>query len=262
MTAGEHVALVTGGSRGIGEVIARRLAGEGVAVLIAARDAERCKVVAEELGASGGRAWPLPLDVTDPASVREAADQAQELAGGPVDWLVNNAGSPALHRILKPREGDEDVYERQLALNFHGARRMVEALLPGMVGRGYGRIVAMASSAGLVGYPNLTAYCASKHALVGYTRALSQELEGTGVEARAVCPHYVASTMIDEYVQAHAARTDQSEEHWREWFAQQNPGGRLVGVEECADAVLEALAGDDPGVILELDGSQGVQRRS
>jgi NAD(P)-dependent dehydrogenase (short-subunit alcohol dehydrogenase family) len=81
-----------------------------------------------------------------------------------------------MHRVLKPKPEDAGVYERQLDLNFHGARRMLEAILPDMARRGYGRIVNVASSAGLVGYANLTAYCASKFALVGYTLALAKEL--------------------------------------------------------------------------------------
>ena len=180
---------------------------------------------------------------------------------GPVDWLVNNAGAVALQKVLKPKPADAGIYERQLELNFHGARRMIEAILPDMARRGYGRIVNVASSAGLVGYANLTAYCASKFALVGYTLALAKELAGTGVTVNAVCPHYVASPMIDGYAKDDAARSDKSPEEWRAWFAAQNPGGRLVSLEECADAVWEALLEDRSGVLFELDGSPAVRRR-
>ena len=262
MVAGEHVALVTGGSRGIGEAIARRIAREGATVLIASRDAARCKVVADDIREGGGHAWPLAVDVTDPASIEKAIEEARLVSSaiGPVDWLVNNAGNPVIHRVLKPKEEDAGVYERQLDLNFHGARRMIEAILPDMAQRGYGRIVGMVSSAGLVGYANLTAYCASKHALLGYTRALALELAGTGVAINAVCPHYVASPMIDDYARDYAARTDKTEKEWREWFAAQNPGRKLVTIEECADAVWEALVEDYSGVVVELDGSAGPKR--
>jgi 3-hydroxybutyrate dehydrogenase len=264
MVASEHVALVTGASRGIGEAIARRIAAEGATVLIAARDAARCKRVADDIRASGGHAWPLAVDVTDAASIARAVEEARLVSSalGPVDWLVNNAGAVAMHRVLKPKPEDAGVYERQLDLNFHGARRMLEAILPDMARRGYGRIVNVASSAGLVGYANLTAYCASKFALVGYTLALAKELAKTGVAVNAVCPHYVASPMIDGYSADYAARSDKSQEEWRAWFAAQNPGGRLVTLEECADAVWEALLEDRSGVIFELDGSPSGRQRT
>jgi NAD(P)-dependent dehydrogenase (short-subunit alcohol dehydrogenase family) len=264
MSAAEHVALVTGGSRGIGEAIARRIAREGVTVLIAARDQKRCKALAEELRAEGGHAWPIALDVTDPGSVARAAEEARLVSSalGPVDWLVNCAGAAALHKVLKPKPEDEDVYARQLELNFHGARRAIEAFLPDMAMRAYGRIVNVASSAGLVGYANLTAYCAAKHALVGYGRALAKEMEKTGVTVNAVCPHYVASPMVDGYVKDYAARTGKSEAEWRAWFAAQNPGGKLVDVRECAEAVWQALGDERTGLVLELDGSSGIRLRN
>ena len=263
IVAGEHVALVTGASRGIGEVIARRIAREGATVLVAARDEERCKSVAEGIRAEGGHAWPLVVDVTDPASIEKAMEEARMVSSaiGPVDWLVNNAGQATVHRVLNPAEGSEDVYERQLDLNFHGARRMVEAVLEDMGRRGYGRITNLASSAGLVGYANMSPYCASKFALVGYTLALAKEMEKSGVGFNAVCPHYVASPMIDGYVKDYAERTGKSEEEWRAWFRAQNPGGELVTMEQCADAVWTTLTGDFTGVVLELDGSGSVRQR-
>ena len=264
MVASEHVALVTGASRGIGEAIARRIAREGATVLLASRDQARCKRVAEEIRAEDGHAWPLALDVTDPDSVARAVEEARLVSSalGPVDWLVNNAGYAAMHKVLRPRPEDSDVYERQLDLNFHGARRMVEAILPDMARRGYGRIVNVASSAGLVGYANLTAYCASKFALVGYTLALAKALLGTGVAVGAVCPHYVASPVIDGYVKDYAARSGKSEAEWRAWFAAQNPGGRLVTLQECGDAVWQALNADETGLVIELDGRTVSARRT
>jgi NAD(P)-dependent dehydrogenase (short-subunit alcohol dehydrogenase family) len=263
MVASEHVALVTGASRGIGEAIARRLAAEGASVLVAARGAAECAKVAEEIRAQGGQAWPLALDVTDPGSIARAVEEARLLASalGPVDWLVNNAGAAALHKLLKPKPADQGIYERQLELNFHGPRRMIEVLLPDMARRGYGRIVNVASSAGLVGYANLTAYCASKFALVGYTLALAKELSGSGVLVNAIAPHYVASPMIEGYAEDYAARSAKSAEEWRAWFASQNPGGRLVTLAECADAAWEALLEERSGVVLELDGTPGIRRR-
>ena len=144
---------------------------------------------------------------------------------------------------------------------FHTAQ-IAWAFLPDMALRGYGRIVNVASSAGLVGYANLTAYCASKFALVGYGLALAKELAKTGVTVNTVCPHYVDSPMIDGYAQAYAERTDKTADEWRAWFAAQNPGGRLVTMTECADAVWEAMGSERSGLVLELDGSESIHVRS
>ena len=262
MATGEHVVLVTGGGRGIGEVVARRIAREGATVLVAARSKDECKAVADSIRDSGGQAWPLEVDVGDDGSVARALDDARMVSSavGPVDWLVNNAGCVEMHRVLNPKEEAAGIYERLMNVNFQGARRLTEAILPDMARRGYGRVVNMASSAGLVGYANLSAYCASKFALVGYTRALAKELEGVGVNVNAVCPHYVQSPMIEDYVRAYAEKTDKGEDEWREYFRSQNPGGRLVTMEECADAVWEALVEDYTGRVLELDGSGAIQR--
>ena len=260
MIASEHVALVTGGGRGIGAAVARRIGREGATVLVAARSKDQCAEVAEAIRAEGGQAWPLELDVSDPDSVARAVEEARMVSSaiGPVDWLVNNAGFAEVHRVLKPREDPQTVYDRLMDVNFHGARRLVEALAPDMALRGYGRIVNLASSAGLVGYANLTPYCASKFALVGYSFALAKELREKGIGVVSVCPHYVDSPMIDGFVQAYAAKGEHDEAYWRDWFRAQNPGGDLVSMEEVAGAVWESLAGEATGIVLELDGARTI----
>jgi NAD(P)-dependent dehydrogenase (short-subunit alcohol dehydrogenase family) len=198
-----HVALVTGAGRGIGEAIARRLALSGAAVLVAARSQEACIEVSGALRAAGRTAWPLYLDVGDPESIAQAVEDALDLANdvGPIDWLVNNAGIVESAPFLAHgRETGVDLYEKHMRVNFHGARRMIEALVPAMIERGYGRIVNIASSAGLRSYAYAAAYGASKHALVGYSHAAAQELAKTKVTMNLVCPHYVDSPMTDDSV--------------------------------------------------------------
>jgi len=254
MTAGP-IALVTGASRGIGEAIARRLARAGAVVLVTGRDASRCQVVADGVKREGGVAHALQLDVQNPLSVRTALEAAAERGAGAVEWLVNNAGVAISAPLLASGGVEGDLYERHLAVNFHGARRMVEALLPAMKERGRGRIVNVASSAGLRGYAYVAAYCASKHALVGYSRAAAQELAESGVTLNVVCPHYVDSPMTARAVELVVEKTARSaEEAWR-FFAEQNPGGRLVTPEEVAEAVHGLLAGGENGAIVELDGA-------
>jgi NAD(P)-dependent dehydrogenase (short-subunit alcohol dehydrogenase family) len=254
-----HVALVTGAGRGIGRAIAERLAEAGAAVLVAARSQEACIEVATEIRSGGGTAWPLHLDVGDPESILQAVEDAWDLANdvGPVDWLVNNAGIVESAPFLAHgRETGVDRYEKHMRVNFDGARWMIEALVPRMIERGYGRVVNVASSAGLQSYAYAAAYGASKHALVGYSQAAAQELAKTKVTMNLVCPHYVDSPMTDASVARIVARTGRSEAETRKFLAAQNPGGSLVGVGEVAEVVLELLSGDRNGAIAELIGGK------
>jgi NAD(P)-dependent dehydrogenase (short-subunit alcohol dehydrogenase family) len=255
-----HVALVTGAGRGIGKAIALRLARHGAAVLVAARSPEECAAVSVAIRGSGGKSWPIRLDVSDPESIGKGIEEALELAGelGPIDWLVNNAGFVASAPFLAHgRETGTDAYEHHLRVNFHGARWMIEALVPGMIERGYGRVVNVASSAGLRSYAYAAAYGASKHALVGYSQAAAQELAKTNVTMNLVCPHYVDSPMTDASVARIVERTRRSPEETRAFLAKQNPGGTLVSVDEVADVVAELLEGDRNGAIVELVGGKG-----
>jgi len=250
-----HVALVTGASRGIGEAIARRLAREGASVLVAARAHAECERVAASIRTGGGEAWALVLDVSDPKAIAGALERARELTGpfGSIDWLVNNAGIAESAPFADEKR--EARLERHLATNFHGARRLMEALVPGMEARGYGRVVNVASSAGLRGYAYVSAYCAAKHALVGYSLAVADELEGSGVHVNLVCPHYVDSPLLAESVKRLVKKTRMEEGLAREFFRRSNPGERLVTMDEVALAVAQLLSGDEHGAVLELDGS-------
>ena len=252
------VALVTGATGGIGHAICLRLAREGVAVVAAGRNVERLTEVVDELEGLGGIAWALELDLADSAAIVRAAAQAQKLAAtvGTLGWLVNNAGiAVSAPLVEKDRADDTDLYERHLAINFHGARRLFEALLPEMVAHGAGAMINVASSAGLQGYAYVAAYCASKHALVGYTRAVALELAKKGVRANAVCPHYVDSPMTETSVRRVMETTGKTESEARDFFAAQNPGGRLVTPTEVADAVWDLLHSESNGRVVELDGS-------
>ncbi len=250
-------AFITGAGRGIGEAIARRLAREGVFVVLGARSLGACEMLAHELRAAGGEAAAVALDVAHPESVRAAVARARELIGAErgFDWLVNNAGI-AHSAPLFPREDPEQLFERQMQVNFHGARRMLEALGPAMKARGYGRIVNIASSAALTGYRYVAAYCASKHALLGYSRAAALELEGSGLALAVVCPHFVDSPMTDESARRIAQKTGQTEARAKELLAAQNPSGALVSPAQIADVVLELCRGDENGAVVELDGGR------
>jgi NAD(P)-dependent dehydrogenase (short-subunit alcohol dehydrogenase family) len=251
-----RVALVTGGNQGIGESIAKALASAGAIVFVAGRSAERNGDVAEKLNAEGGEAYGLVLDVCDSESIATALSQAETIAGAPIDWLVNNAGTAISAPLV--RTGDE-MFLRQMNVNFHGARRCAAGLLPGMLERAYGRVINIASSAGLRGYGYVAAYCASKHALVGYTRAAGEECGPKGVGFAAVCPHYVDTPMLGAAVEDVMQKTGKTRAETLAFFASENPGGRLVSPSEVAALVLELCQGDGDG-IWELDGSDGATR--
>lgn len=255
-------ALVTGASRGIGAAIARKLAASGFHVVLAARTTEALDRLAAEIEAGGGSATAVELDVTDDASVRAAVARAEERSQGALALLVNNAGiaesGPLLPRAGKP--GPD--YARHLDVNLHGPRRLVEAAAPAMLAAGGGTVVNVASSAALEGYAYVAAYCASKHALLGYTRSAALETGPRGLRWFAICPHYVDSPMLAASIERVVKLTGRTSEEARAQFASQNPGGALVSEQQVADAVLAAQLGTYAPGVIELDGARTQQIES
>ncbi len=249
--------LVTGASQGIGAEIARLLAGAGCGVLVSSRRLAACEEVVAQIEAGGGRAWPLTLDVGAADSIAAACQRVREIVAenGPLEGLVNNAGIAVSSAFARNVGSDQDLVDRHLAVNFQGPRRLMEALVPPMVERGYGQVVNVASSAGLRGYGYVSAYCASKHALVGYSLAVSEEVLPAGVCIDLVCPHYVDSPMLAESVRRVVDKTGQSEDEVRAFFRAANPGGAFVTPRQVAEVTLATLGQPEGGRIVELDGS-------
>ncbi len=217
-------ALVTGGAKGIGLAIARRLAADGAAIAILGRDATALERAAAEIGARHAVA-----DVTDRDALRTAINTL-----GPCDILVNNAGAALSKPFLKHKARD---FQAMLGVNLLSAVTACQAALPGMRARGFGRIVNIASTAGLKGYPYVTAYVAAKHALVGLTRALALETVKDGITVNAVCPGFADTEMTARSVATITAASGRSPEEARALLARGNPAGRLVAPEEVAEAV-------------------------
>lgn len=184
-------AVVTGASRGIGRATAIALAGDGAAVALLARSSEALAEVAHAIEAAGGRAVAITCDVASSESVRAAADAVHQSLGA-VDVLVNNAGT-VLRKSLA--ETSDDEWRDQLAVNLDGPFYAIRAFASDLISR-RGRIINIASIAGRQGTPMLSGYCASKHALVGLTRALAEELREHGVAVNAVCPGSVDTDML------------------------------------------------------------------
>jgi short-subunit dehydrogenase len=180
----DQVIVITGASSGFGEAIAKHCAATGARLVLAARSAEKIERLADQLGASTGRALAVPADVTSDADVARLAETTLERFGR-ADVLINNAGFGVLDRLVDAQLPD---LQEMIDVNLYGAARCISAFLPDMLARRSGQVVIIASLAGLMASKNMGFYNASKFALVGLGRTLMLELYGTGVRCAVICP--------------------------------------------------------------------------
>ncbi|GAB4509284.1 MAG: SDR family NAD(P)-dependent oxidoreductase [Haliangiales bacterium] len=231
--AGQH-ALVTGGGRGIGAAIAETLTHAGAAVTVAGRDLGRAQAAAQALADSGHQTHAIAMDVTDEAAIERGFASAQA-ALGPVDILVNNAGAADSAPFTRL---DRDHWDRMLAVNLTAVYSCCRAALPAMLERKRGRVVNIASTAGLRGYGYVAAYVAAKHGVIGLTRSLALETARAGVTVNAVCPGYTDTDMTRATIANIEAKTGRSAQEARAALVKDSPQRRLIEPDEVASAVL------------------------
>lgn len=229
-----RTAFVTGAGRGIGRACALELAKAGARVVLAARTEAEINLVAAEIEAMGREALALVVDVRSPSSLDEAFEMAMGRFAG-VDILVNNAGiarSAPFHRWT------DEMWLEVFEVNVHGVFRCTRAALPAMLERGWGRVITIASVAGKAGAAYISGYAASKHAVLGMTKALAVEVADRGVTVNAICPGYVETDMSQQAVDTIVAKTGTSPEKARGFLQSQTPQKRLFQVDEVAAMVL------------------------
>jgi NAD(P)-dependent dehydrogenase (short-subunit alcohol dehydrogenase family) len=224
-----RIAVVTGAARGIGLAIAKSLGESGASLVLLGRDSEALEQAISGIPGSSC----MVCDVTDEVEVGKVFGEIRSASGG-VDILVNNAGAADSAPFLKM---DREHAQRMMDINYFGPVFCMQAVLPGMLEKNFGRIVNVASTSALKGYGYVTGYAASKHAVLGMTRCVALETARSGVTVNAVCPGFTETDMVVRSVKTIMEKTGRSEKEARAELAKNNPQGRLIRPDEVAEAV-------------------------
>jgi NAD(P)-dependent dehydrogenase (short-subunit alcohol dehydrogenase family) len=238
-------AVVTGATKGIGRSISLALAGAGADVALNARSETELVALKAEIEQTGRRALAIACDVTDASLVTQRLAQGVLDAWGGVDILVNNAGNAGSAKFLNH---PDELWHRMLAINLTSVYSVTRAFVAAMIEQRGGRIISVASIAGKVGGKYIAAYTASKHGVIGLTRALAVELNPYAITVNAICPGYVDTPMTDASVANMVARTGMSAEEARQALERMSPQRRLITPDEVASVA----------VFLALDASRGI----
>lgn len=247
--AGQH-ALVSGGGRGIGRAVALALTQAGARVSIIGRDGHRL----QQAVAEGVAAHARPVDVTDEAAMQTVL--AELAAQGAFDIVVANAGGAETAPF---RKSDAALFRRMIELNLIGTVNTFRPALPAMVARGSGRLIAIASTAGLRGYGYVSAYVAAKHAVLGLVRSLALETARSGVTVNALCPGYTDTDLVAGSLETIAGKTGLGRDEAVAQLVKDNPQGRLIAPDEVAASVLHLCSGSSrsiTGQALAINGGE------
>lgn len=245
-------AVITGGARGIGFAIAEELLKRGAVVTLMGRDRRRLALSKRKLSRRGVVDAEI-VDVGRASTVRRAFKNAMK-RNGPIGILVNNAGAAESAPLARSSKA---LWERMIAVNLTGVFLCSREVIGGMVKRGWGRIVTVASTAGLEGYPYVGAYCAAKHGAVGFARAVALELRKSGVTVNAVCPHFTETDLLADSVRNVARMTGQKPAAIRASYLRSMPHGRFVKAQEVAEVVaMVCERGDVTGRAIVVDGGK------
>lgn len=240
----EKIAWVTGAGKGIGEVIAQQFAAQGIPVAVSARTQSDIDRVAASIRAHGGKAVAVACDVTQPDAIAQAIARIQQEFGD-LTILVNNAGIGGSHKFIGH---DDALWHRILDTNLNSVYYVTKAVAPLMVAANWGRIINIASVSSKVGSKYTAAYTASKHGVLGLTRALALEFVSNNITVNAICPAYVDTPMTDNTIANMTERTKLSETDARGYLEKLSPQNRLVTSEEVAYVALMLLDENARGI--------------
>lgn len=240
----DKIVVVTGASSGIGEMIARRFGNESAHVVLVARREQNLKRITTRVNAGEGSGEYIVADVTVVGQVENIVGQVLK-RHGKIDVWINNAGAAESAPLKKT---DEALWDRMMNTNARSAFLCTKAVAPSMMERQYGRIINNASITGKVGGAYITAYSASKHAVVGFTRSAAIELQPYGVTVNAVCPGFVDSPMTERTIKNIREKTGKTLEEARRVIGEMNPQKRLIQPDEVANVMIY-LASDEAAAI-------------
>lgn len=238
------IAIITGGSSGIGESVAAAFSREGATVIVSARREDKIQAIANSIREAGGHAFAMTCDVTSEDSIQSLREKITEKVGSPT-VVLNSAG---VYRISRFLDTPLETYKDAIDVNYLGVVRMIRVFIPAMLEAGYGKIVNIASTAGKYGSMYQAHYNGSKHAVIGITKSLGLEFAKTGICVNAICPGWAKTPMLDQGIRDFAVAADMSVEDARKAWLSRIPMGRFLEPEEIGPLAIYLASRESDGM--------------